>query len=126
VIKELQSSTHIPDRMFFKIGEVAEIVGVKAYVLRYWETEFSFLVPQKGQGDQRKYTRSEVEKNLLVKHLLYVKRFSIEGAKKYLSELRKEGRLSQEQKLKYSLDCEKVYEVKKHLHALLDLCAIEN
>src|SRR6185437_13235953 len=69
----------IPDRLYFKIGDVAELVGVKAYVLRYWETEFPMIAPEKSNTGQRVYRRADVETVVLIKTLLYEKRYSIEG-----------------------------------------------
>ena len=79
----------IPDKAFFKIGETARLVGVKPYVLRYWETEFKSLRPQKTKSQQRLYRRTDVELLLKIRHLLYDKRYTIEGAR---SRLRGEGR----------------------------------
>lgn len=81
----------IPDKMAFKIGEVAELVGVKAYVLRYWETEFEQLKPKKSRHNQRMYERRDVETLMLIKKLLYRDRFSIEGARTAIKRLRKES-----------------------------------
>lgn len=81
----------IPDKLAFKIGEVAEIVGVKAYVLRYWETEFEVLKPKKSKHNQRMYERKDVENLLLIKKLLYRDRFSIEGARSALKKLKKDN-----------------------------------
>lgn len=78
----------IPDKMAFKIGEVADITGLKTYVLRYWETEFDALNPQKSAFNQRVYSRRDVETVLLIKKLLYEEKFSIAGAKKKIRELR--------------------------------------
>src|SRR4051794_1157928 len=83
----------IPDRLYFRIGDVADLVGVKPYVLRYWETEFPMISPQKSASGQRVYRRSDVETVLLIKHLLYEERYSIDGARKRLRELRKDGSL---------------------------------
>jgi len=83
----------IPDRLYFKIGDVAEIADLKPYVLRYWETEFPIIAPQKGENGQRVYRRSDVETVLMIKHLLYQERYSIEGARKRINELRAEGAL---------------------------------
>ncbi len=80
----------IPDKMAFKIGEVADISGLKPYVLRYWESEFEALSPQKSAFNQRMYSRRDVETVLLIKKLLYEERFSIAGAKRKIKELRKE------------------------------------
>lgn len=86
-------AVRIPDRMYFRIGDVAELVGVKPYVLRYWETEFPMISPQKSSTGQRVYRRIDVETVLLIKHLLYRERYSIEGARKRIQELRREGKL---------------------------------
>ncbi len=84
----------IPDKLFFKIGEVCEIVGVQAHVLRYWETEFPTLQPQKNRSGQRTYRRKDVEMALRIKELLYEEGFTIAGAKRKLaSEARGGARL---------------------------------
>ncbi len=85
----------IPSRTFFRIGDVAEIIGVKPYVIRFWESEFPFLAPDKASSGQRVYRRSQIESLVLVKHLLHVERYSIEGAKKKLTELRKQAKLKE-------------------------------
>jgi DNA-binding transcriptional MerR regulator len=84
----------IPEKIFFKIGEVCDIVDVQAHVLRYWETEFSMLSPQKNRSGQRSYRRRDVEIALRIKELLYDELYTIAGAKKKLqSELREASRL---------------------------------
>src|SRR5438094_1404999 len=80
----------IPDKLFFKIGEVCEIVGVEAYVLRFWETEFPFLAPQKSKSGHRVYKKKDVEMVLKIKDLLYNRGFTIPGARKQLSKSRAE------------------------------------
>jgi DNA-binding transcriptional MerR regulator len=82
----------IPQTMGFKIGDAADLVGVKQYVLRYWETEFSELRPKKSRNGQRIYSRRDVESALLIKKLLYEDRFSIEGARAALKALRSQVR----------------------------------
>ncbi len=89
----MTSTVKIPDRLYFRIGDVAELADVKPHVLRYWETEFSVIQPQKSSAGQRVYRRSDVETVLLIKHLLYQERYSIEGARQRLRELRKDGEL---------------------------------
>src|ERR1700758_5480503 len=74
-------SPEIPDKLYFKIGEVSELLGVEPYVLRYWETEFSVLSPKKSGTGHRLYRRKDVELLLRIKHLLYEKKFTIEGAR---------------------------------------------
>ncbi len=78
----------IPDQMAFKIGDVADLVQVKPYVLRYWEQEFKSLNPKKAINNQRIYSRRDVETVILIKKFLYVDQFSIPGARKALKEYR--------------------------------------
>lgn len=80
----LQPTPEIPDKLYFKIGEVSDLLGVEAYVLRYWETEFPVLSPKKSGTGHRLYRRKDVELLLRIKHLLYDKRFTIEGARQSL------------------------------------------
>lgn len=82
---EVLASTPIPeDKLYFKIGEVAKIVGVKPYVLRYWESEFTVIKPGKTRSKHRLYRRKDVEALLRIKELLHAKRFTIEGARRQL------------------------------------------
>jgi DNA-binding transcriptional MerR regulator len=84
----------IPEKLFFKIGEVCELAGVQAHVLRYWESEFPMLAPQKNRAGQRVYRKRDVEIALRIKELLYDDQYTIAGAKKRLSnELRAGGKL---------------------------------
>jgi len=81
----LQAGTpEIPDKLYFKIGEVSDLLGVEPYVLRYWETEFPVLSPKKSGTGHRLYRRKDVELLLRIKHLLYERRFTIEGARQSL------------------------------------------
>src|SRR5664279_5879858 len=77
----LQTAPEIPDKLYFKIGEVSELLGVEPYVLRFWETEFAVLSPKKSGTGHRLYRRKDVELLLRIKHLLYEKKFTIEGAR---------------------------------------------
>lgn len=77
----------IPDKPYFKIGEAARLCAVKPYVLRYWETEFHSVRPQKTRSQQRLYRRKDVEHLLRIRQLLYEQRFTIEGARARLREL---------------------------------------
>lgn len=83
--------SRIPDKLAFKIGEVADLLEVKPYVLRYWETEFEVLKPKKSKHNQRMYERKDVENLMLIKKLLYRDRFSIEGARSALKKLKKDN-----------------------------------
>src|ERR1700683_1059452 len=82
---EVASETpEIPDKLYFRIGEVAGLLAVEPYVLRYWETEFPSLAPKKSGTGHRLYRRKDVELLLKIKHLLYEKRYTIEGARQSL------------------------------------------
>lgn len=74
----------IPDKLYFRIGDVARLAGIKPYVLRFWETEFPSLGPKKSGTGHRLYRRKDVEQVFEIKRLLYEKRFTIEGARKFL------------------------------------------
>lgn len=78
---------NIPDKLYFKIGEVSRITRVKPYVLRYWESEFKIIKPQKSASKQRVYTRRDIEMILEIKNLLYKEKFTLEGAKKQIKVL---------------------------------------
>jgi DNA-binding transcriptional MerR regulator len=85
-----EKAPEIPDKLFFRIGEVSELVGVEAYVLRYWESEFSALSPKKSSSGQRMFRRKDVELLFSIKHLLYDRKFTIEGARKALQDKKQE------------------------------------
>jgi len=89
-----RAAISIPEKLFFKIGEVCEITDVQAHVLRYWESEFPMLAPQKNRAGQRTYRKRDVEMALRIKELLYDDQYTIAGAKKKLaSELRGASKL---------------------------------
>ncbi|HJU90339.1 MAG TPA: MerR family transcriptional regulator [Gemmatimonadaceae bacterium] len=85
------SAAREPVKEFFSIGEVCELTDLKPHVLRYWESQFRFLSPAKNRSGNRVYQRKEVELIQLVKHLLYVEKFTIEGARQKVEEHRKKG-----------------------------------
>lgn len=82
-----------PVQEFFSIGEVCELTDLKPHVLRYWESQFKFLNPAKNRSGNRVYQRREVELILLVKHLLYTEKYTIDGARQKVDEQRKGGEL---------------------------------
>src|ERR687886_339377 len=89
-----RAAVYIPEKLFFKIGEVCDITGVQAHVLRYWESEFPMLAPQKNRAGQRTYRKRDVEMALRIKELLYEDQYTIAGAKKKLAnELRGASKL---------------------------------
>ena len=85
LLKEIAT---IPDRFGFKIGDVADLLGIKQYVLRYWEQEFDLLKPKKASNNQRLYTKKDVENAFLIRKLLYRDKFSIEGARQALKDVK--------------------------------------
>ena len=89
----------IPDKLFFRIGEVCEIVGVEPYVLRFWETEFPNLAPEKSSSGHRVYKKKDVENVLQIKELLYGRGFTIAGSRKHLSKSRGHNRTNRDQVL---------------------------
>jgi DNA-binding transcriptional MerR regulator len=82
-----------PVQEFFSIGEVCELTDLKPHVLRYWESQFRFLSPAKNRSGNRVYQRREIELVLLVKHLLYTEKYTIEGARQKIDDHRKSGDL---------------------------------
>jgi DNA-binding transcriptional MerR regulator len=105
------ATQEIPNKLFFKIGEVCEIVGVEPYVLRFWETEFPNLAPEKSKTGHRVYKRKDVENVLRIKELLYDRGFTIAGARKHLSR----ARLSKEDRDRI------LFRVRDELKAILTL-----
>jgi len=80
----------IPDKSYFRIGEVSRILGVEPYVVRYWESEFKTIKPVRTTSDQRLYRKKDVEELVTIRNLLYSEQFTIAGAKKKLSRLKRE------------------------------------
>lgn len=85
------TAPEIPNKLYFRIGDVSRLAGVKQHVLRFWESEFPSLNPKKSGTNQRLYRRKDVELVLEIKHLLYEKRFTIEGARTYLQQHKQKG-----------------------------------
>jgi DNA-binding transcriptional MerR regulator len=110
------SSPELPDKLYFKIGEVAKLVGVKPYVLRYWETEFSILRPGKTRSRHRLYRRKDVETLLDIRRLLYTERYTIEGAKR---RLREGGRLAAPEPVAETMSLSRVREELLDIHRML-------
>jgi DNA-binding transcriptional MerR regulator len=105
----------IPNKLYFKIGEVSEITGVKPYVLRYWETEFNIVKPSKTRTNQRLYRRKEVELILEIKRLLYEEKFTIAGAKKVLLERSRKRTEAGQSQLTMTFNREEFAEVLKKI-----------
>ena len=119
----------IPDRLFFRIGDVADLAGLEAYVLRYWETEFPVLKPKKTSNGQRQYRRKDVEVVLEIKRLLYDEGYTIAGARKALKDKTRVKRTRAEAAPKRAAQGalfadpsnETIEMIKKELHELLAL-----
>jgi DNA-binding transcriptional MerR regulator len=113
-------------KLIFRIKEVSDIVGVPAHVLRFWETEFSWISPERDAAGRRRYTRRNIEDLLVVKKMLHEDRYTIPGARKVLSRARHEGRINDYRKptrdvLKKYDDRIMLQSVKKELQKLLDM-----
>ncbi len=109
-------SPEIPDKQFFKIGEVSQIVGVKAHVLRYWETEFNAVRPSKTRSNQRLFRRRDVEVLLQIKVLLYEEKYTIAGANRRLRKILRGEHLADQEEMITALQ-----EIRSDVEALLKL-----
>ena len=96
---DVNASVSLPDKLFFRIGEVSKLTGVEPYVLRYWEEEFDCIKPQKSSSQQRLYRRKDVEIILQIIRLLYREKYTIAGAKARLKELQSGGRVERSGRL---------------------------
>ncbi|HEY9515656.1 MAG TPA: MerR family transcriptional regulator [Gemmatimonadaceae bacterium] len=108
-----------PVQEFFSIGEVCELTELKPHVLRYWESQFRFLSPAKNRSGNRVYQRREVELIMLVKHLLYTEKYTIEGARHKVDQHRKAGKIRPE--ARSALDLQTIQSVERELKELLAL-----
>lgn len=106
-------------QQFFAIGDVCELTGLKPHVLRYWESQFRFLNPAKNRSGNRVYQRREVELIMLVKHLLYTEKFTIDGARKRIEQHRRSGALKTE--ARHALERETIEELVHQLRGVLDI-----
>jgi len=102
----------IPDKLFYKIGEISEITNIEPYVLRYWESEFPFLKPRKNKGGQRLYVKSDLDLIITIRDLLYKEGYTIEGVKKKFNE-KKVG--------KNFVSIETIQDIKKKLKDILKM-----
>lgn len=113
----------VAKKVYYAIGEVCDLTGLKPHVLRYWESQFDVLNPVKNRSGNRVYRAKEIEVVLLVKHLLYEEKYTIEGAKQRLAELRSEGALKEERH--EVLNPELLGHMKEELEALRDLLTVD-
>lgn len=113
----------VPDKLFYKIGEVSRITGIESYVLRYWETEFPFLKPRKNKSGQRVYVKKDLEMILMVKKMLYQERYTIEGVRKRFEDgimKSAETKPVQEQKPEVKNPADAIAFVRKRLKQIVD------
>ena len=110
---------HIAKKAYYSIGEVCDLTGLKPHVLRYWETQFDVINPTKNRAGNRVFRPKEIEMILLVKHLLYEKKCTIEGAGRRLQEIRRAGELAEERH--DVLEPEVLAGMKEELEALKDV-----
>ncbi|PKN76565.1 MAG: MerR family transcriptional regulator [Deltaproteobacteria bacterium HGW-Deltaproteobacteria-10] len=108
--------TVIPEKAYFRIGEVSKILDVESYVIRYWETEFKSVKPVRTKSAQRLYRKKDVQELLTIRNLLYSQRFTIDGAKKQLAKMRGES----DPQLK-AFDREKLLLIKHELQQIRDI-----
>ncbi len=108
-----------PIQEFFSIGDVCQLTDLKPHVLRYWESQFRFLNPAKNRSGNRVYQRREIELILLVKHLLYDEKYTIEGARRRIEEYRRTGELRVE--ARRALQLETIENLSIELKNILDI-----
>ena len=113
----------IPDKLFFRIGEVSKLLGVESYVLRFWETEFRALAPKKTGKGHRLYRRKDVELLLQIKDLLYQKRYTIEGARQFLQGKHAELNAAPAEPVEQQplFDTDPLPEIRKELASILEI-----
>ena len=105
-----------PVQEYFSIGEVCQLTDLKPHVLRYWESQFRFLNPVKNRSGNRVYQRREIEMIMLVKHLLYTEKFTIDGARKRIEQFRRTGSLKN--KARFALQSEAIEDLTKELRII--------
>lgn len=108
-----------PVQEFFSIGDVCQLTDLKPHVLRYWESQFRFLNPAKNRSGNRVYQRREIELIMLVKHLLYAEKYTIEGARRRIEQYRRTGELKAE--ARYALQKETIENLTAELRTILDI-----
>ncbi len=108
--------TVIPEKAYFRIGEVSKILDVESYVIRYWETEFKSVKPVRTKSAQRLYRKKDVQELLTIRNLLYTQRFTIDGAKKQLAKMRGESDPESE-----AVNREKLLLIKRELQQIRDI-----
>lgn len=111
----------IPDKLYFKIGEVKKITGIEPHVLRYWESEFKIIRPQRASSKQRLYRRVDVENILTIKKLLYEDGYTVPGARKFLTEKKEEKKENPKPKVPGARARSMLAELKSDLEQLKEM-----
>jgi DNA-binding transcriptional MerR regulator len=112
-------ATEIPDKLYFKIGEVCKITDVEPYILRYWESEFKLIKPYRTKSNQRLYRKKDVEAVLKIRKMLYDQKYTIAGAKKKLKETTPQQESRQQKQLSLNLPDPRFTTTLKHIRAEL-------
>ena len=112
-------SNRIAEKEYYSIGEVCQIADLKPHVLRYWEAQFAVLRPSKNQAGNRVYRRKEIKLIQLLRHLLYTERYTIEGARLKLDQLRREGQLTKVARIAW--DSETIHDLRREADELVEL-----
>ncbi len=112
-------ATEIPDKLYFKIGEVCKITDVEPYILRYWESEFKLIKPYRTKSNQRLYRKKDVEAVLKIRKMLYDQKYTIAGAKKKLKETTPQQESRQQKQLSLNLPDQRYTTTLKHIRAEL-------
>lgn len=114
----------IAPKQYYSIGEVCEIVGLEPHVLRYWESQFPVLNPSKNRAGNRVYRRKEIKLIQLLRHLLYGEKYTIEGARQKLEQLRSDGKLSRASRVAW--DVETVRDLRREADGLVELLTLDD
>ena len=112
---------NIPDKLYFKIGEVKNITGIEPHVLRYWESEFKIIRPQRATSKQRLYRRVDVENILTIKKLLYEDGYTVPGARKFLTTKKEEKKSQAKPAIPNAKASSMLAELKKDLEQLKEM-----
>jgi len=124
---QVSRSTVIPEKVYFRIGEVSDLVGVDPHVLRYWESEFTIVRPRRAKSNQRLYRRQDVEYLLLIKTLLHREGYTISGARKLISKGMSSGVPAEESNREAKRNVDKrLVEIKKELQKIQQLLALKS
>jgi DNA-binding transcriptional MerR regulator len=118
------SETPVAPKEYYSIGEVCDLAGLKPHVLRYWEGQFPVLAPSKNRSGNRVYLRKEIELILLIKQLLHEEKYTIEGARRRLNQLRRGGELPAATAL--AVDRELLLELRADLRVVLDILSVDH